>query len=1220
MNGQGPLDFEATIDAKTFNSIIDEMEKRLKRVSSTAEKSGKSIDDLVNVTVANVKIQKNVIRELEAQLTDLNKKISKLPYGVPAREELRQESIALKRELDAERNALIDLEVAVKNNEVTHESYVKKLRLVRNEMIALEAAGKRNSEEFEKLQSEAGQLAQSINEVYKQTLILSRADRMLQGFVSMIGGLAGGFSAAQGAIGLFSGENENLQKIMVKVQSLMAITIGLQQVQQTLHKDSAFSLVTLVKLKELFALASLKLAGALGISNVAAKALMATLTLGLSIAVTGLILLFDKVITQQNQIRKQQKELAGMVADEAYKTVSRIELLSSKWKALGKDLKEQTKFIKENNDEFESLGTSVRNVAEAENLLIDNKQLFIEAQIEKAKAVAAFALSSEKARELVLNEIELSKTPKQKLQTITDPETGRKLTSFWTENEAYKKLEDEKKQIVKSIEDLNSISIDSQKRAEQILKSAGLSMSSSVVGILANLEKELDDLKSKLKTALTQSEIDELLKLIELKETEISKVLGKVLEPKTKDSMINQLKEIQHAYGLYYKWVEKYGDQAAEKQFNNLLKGGKSYLEYLNNEIYRLESKQSKTSFDLENLGTLLSAKDDLLGAKTRIDLFNEEIQSAKTGYQELIDYINFIKQKMLAVGEFDGSELSFAKIKLLTEELSKSEKEFSKQSMEVYEDLLRRTADFAGKRLDVEKEYQDNVRKLDKNSLSTEDYEKAIAAAKKLKEEQLKAINAQEIASSEAYDQLTNNLSRLSRNEAQRYLEILRKQLALLELQPEEYKKILKLINEIGDGIGSTKIENMADGLGLAADQMHRIADMFSSVNESIDYSIRSLSDAVGYLGNALRGLKTDPTTGGFTDSIGAAGSITGMIFSTADALDKMFGFQAKIKKVEEERLAYNRKLLVTLEDINSELEKQLNSLSSGVNYGQSADFIRETIDQLKSQIDKMKFELQGLPESLGKYVDPVSIGTLKQLTGMADTFEALRKAFKDGIISQEQYNIAMEYYQAIEDAEERLIQIREEWLQSVTGTTADSIIDGIIDGFEQGKFAAEDFADSFEDLMKKAILRAVQTKFLDSQMQEWYEIFAAYSSDGLLSPDEIEKLQEFWYGIINGASDFLEQLEDITGIDFGEFDESASKLTGAIRGVSEETAGIIAGQMNAIRMNQAQALNIMNNQLLELSKIEWNTRNNVYIRNIYEFLQLKSNDVINQTRATGG
>ena len=48
---------------------------------------------------------------------------------------------------------------------------------------------------------------------------------------------------------LFVGENENLQKVMLKVQSLMSITMGLQQVQQALNKDSEFRLVTINGLK-----------------------------------------------------------------------------------------------------------------------------------------------------------------------------------------------------------------------------------------------------------------------------------------------------------------------------------------------------------------------------------------------------------------------------------------------------------------------------------------------------------------------------------------------------------------------------------------------------------------------------------------------------------------------------------------------------------------------------------------------------------------------------------------------------------------------------------------------------------------------------------------------------------------------------------------------------------------------------------------------------------
>ena len=127
--------------------------------------------------------------------------------------------------------------------------------------------------------------------------------------LEVMGGISGAFSAAQGAVGLFAGENENLQKIMVKVQSLMAITIGLQQVAKTLNKDSYTQLVLVRKAKELLTVAETKFATALGISNVAAKALMATLTLGLSVAITAAIALIPNSYPRIGKQRRRKKNL-----------------------------------------------------------------------------------------------------------------------------------------------------------------------------------------------------------------------------------------------------------------------------------------------------------------------------------------------------------------------------------------------------------------------------------------------------------------------------------------------------------------------------------------------------------------------------------------------------------------------------------------------------------------------------------------------------------------------------------------------------------------------------------------------------------------------------------------------------------------------------------------------------------------------------------------------
>lgn len=75
--------------------------------------------------------------------------------------------------------------------------------------------------------------------------------------------------------------------------------------------------------------------------------------------------------------------------------ISTFENLSSQWSKLGKDIQSQNKFISENKEEFDKLGISVTNVADAENILSANKDKFVSALIEKAKAAAAMDIAAE---------------------------------------------------------------------------------------------------------------------------------------------------------------------------------------------------------------------------------------------------------------------------------------------------------------------------------------------------------------------------------------------------------------------------------------------------------------------------------------------------------------------------------------------------------------------------------------------------------------------------------------------------------------------------------------------------------------------------------------------------------------------------------------------------------------------------------------------------------
>lgn len=135
-------------------------------------------------------------------------------------------------------------------NSQKQASLRQRLRELKIELVEMEAAGQRGTAQYRALQEEAAKLTDAWGDAQTQANILANDQRGMQGIISGLTGISGAATAAQGAISLFAGENEELQKIMLKVQSLMAITMGLQQVQQTLNKDSAFSLVTLNGLKE----------------------------------------------------------------------------------------------------------------------------------------------------------------------------------------------------------------------------------------------------------------------------------------------------------------------------------------------------------------------------------------------------------------------------------------------------------------------------------------------------------------------------------------------------------------------------------------------------------------------------------------------------------------------------------------------------------------------------------------------------------------------------------------------------------------------------------------------------------------------------------------------------------------------------------------------------------------------------------------------------------
>lgn len=160
--------------------------------------------------------------------------------------ELRDQSNAL----EAEATKMEQAAAAAQNTAQAHVSLRSRIRELREEMALYREQFGDQTDKYREMSAELGRLQDIQGDIRAQGSILSNDQAQFQGVISGLNGVVGGFTAAQGAVALFAGENENLQKIMLKVQSLMSITMGLQQVSATLNKDSAFRLATVNSLRE----------------------------------------------------------------------------------------------------------------------------------------------------------------------------------------------------------------------------------------------------------------------------------------------------------------------------------------------------------------------------------------------------------------------------------------------------------------------------------------------------------------------------------------------------------------------------------------------------------------------------------------------------------------------------------------------------------------------------------------------------------------------------------------------------------------------------------------------------------------------------------------------------------------------------------------------------------------------------------------------------------
>lgn len=1272
--------------------------------------------------------------------------------------ELREQSNALEDEASRMEQA----RAAAENTAQAHVSLRQQIRALKEEMADAVANGiDEQSEAYKRMVNELGRLQDIQGDIQSQGSVLANDEATFAGILSGLNGVVGGFTAAQGAVALFAGENENLQKIMLKVQSLMSITMGLQQVAQTLNKDSAFSLITLNKAKEWWnnllavgrgeqiastaataadttatiastaattanaaaeqasntaktasvgattgaaaaqavqtasatagTVANIGLAGAFRMVGAAIKSIP---VFGWILAgISALIALVSHFVSKANESKKATEEWYNAIAENAYKPIASIMELSDKWNALGNDLEAKKQFIENNKKAFEDLGVSVRDVVDAENVLVANKTAFINAQIEKAKATIYLQQAQEKVKELIKKEQEYNAMSDTKSMWVQTSTFG---TGYWVET-----ANNEKKKAKTALDGLRAEiskgfqnAANAERNGWNILKKAGIGATQTYTkGSLGAIEQAIQLKQEALKHLTNNDDYKKAMAEIEKLQKQADKITGKTTTSSgsgggsshhrssggggtKKDAFLEKLAKYKSEYSRFLKWVNSNDpiiQQAAKKEFDGLLKQGATYIDYLKNQrdiILQVDvANRSKTqNKQLRQLNDAIAEETK----KTVLESFNNELSDSLSNAKTVIEMLNVIEAKRKQLAN-DGTELDNAE----KEALDNAEKQAQEKAKQQTDALLTEYASFVEQKRRLEEQFNADMELLNrKRAKASTDAERAeidqaianrtkkyntdtskvgdydailnqyggyeqkkeriaeqyaerrriaelngnkdlLEKLAKAEQDELSKLQSDLIKNSGDWQNLFGNLDELTTKTIKQLIAKIEGMKAIIgvDLNPQDLKALTDQLNKARSEVEKRNPftalgaawkrlkEATKDGKGLGSDEAKKATkDVATAVSGSIDL----INGTFYAVTNGLQkmGVSMDEETQAILGDIGgimdgasqvaqgiATGNPLSVIQGSIGLLSSAFDlFNSRDRKAEKQ-IKKHQKAIKQLENAYKQLEWQIGKALGGEVYKNQQAAIRN----MKEQQEHLKASWEA--EESKKKTDHDRVNDFKE-----------------------------QYAELGRQIEDMIDEISNDLLQTSAKDFANDLGDALVEAFSKSEDAAKAMETTVNSVMKNLVVNQLKKKFLENQLQGALDNLEKdmgywngddFVFDGLTKA-EIDRFKSAVGAASSNFNQALKQYEEIFK-DMG-LDDTDDSLTGAAKGISEESANILAGQMNAIRINQLDANEVLRQSLQALNTIAINTSYNKYLSRIERIITiLESNQGGNALRSQG-
>lgn len=392
---------------------------------------------------------------------------------------------------------------------------------------------------------------------------------------------------------------------------------------------------------------------------------------------------------------------------------------------------------------------------------------------------------------------------------------------------------------------------------------------------------------------------------------------------------------------------------------------------------------------------------------------------------------------------------------------------------------------------------------------------------------------------------------------------------------EAEHYEKLHKRLSDLADGAQKvySSFQTLQGGIDL-------VANLFDSLG--MEGASTAMSDAGGVLGSALGGASSLSALGPYGMAAGAALGLASGLFALHDK-----AIQREIDALKENADALQE---------NTDSIKAARERTLGYDFGS----LREKIAQQYSDTSKQitRFGISWIVTDEAKKSMQEYYRKNSGRSGYAAELENL-KAMREDYIKM--YNLEnekkkksdealKEYKQQISELDEQIMFFVEDLANELWGIDlkgwADQISDSLWTAFENGEDAVKAFHETAKDIISDVAKRMMNIHLIEPAMAKLEEaLFGKIGSDGKRigggaynmqtgqfdEKETLEILGNFFSEngefakVIETAEDFYQMAKQVTGVDFSS--DGGSSASSTIKGITEQTADLLASYVNAIR-----------------------------------------------------